>query len=83
MKMKIELFKKKTFGGLERVPYDSAEFDSMAKAREIAFADGQRRGADEAVVASIGSAIVRERWMRDGEWWIRRQGCTTGSESWL
>jgi hypothetical protein len=62
MKMKIELFKQ-----LERIPYPSAEFESMAKAREVAFTDGKRRDADEIVIALINSAVVRERWIRDGE----------------
>lgn len=70
MKMKIELFKKQA-GELKRIPYVSAAFDGMAKAREVAFADGGRRGADEAVIASEGSALVQERWVRDGEQWKR------------
>jgi hypothetical protein len=68
MKIKIELFKQ-----LERIPYPSAEFESMAKAREVAFAEGKRRGADAIVIASIDSRLVRERWTRDGERWTRFQ----------
>jgi hypothetical protein len=70
MQMKIELFKNAA-NRLEPVPYDSAAFDSMAKAREVAFADGKRRGVDEVAIVSIGSPLVRERWVRDGAQWKR------------
>lgn len=68
MKMKIELFQNR-LGKLECVPYVSAAFESMAKARGVAFADGKRRGADEISITSMGAPLVRERWVRDGEQW--------------
>lgn len=69
MKMKIELFKKA--GELKRVPYESAAFDSMVKAREVAFAEGKRRDADEVAIVSVGSTLVRERWVPNGAQWKR------------
>ena len=70
MKMKIELFKSKS-NRLEGIPYGSAEFASMAQAREVGFVDGKRLGADEIAIVSIGSPLVRERWVRDGAQWKR------------
>ena len=70
MKMKIELFKNRS-DGLECIPYGSAEFVSMVAARDVGFADGKRLGADEIAIVSIGSPLVRERWVRDGAQWKR------------
>lgn len=84
MKMKIELFENRS-NSLECIPYGSAEFVSMAEARQVAFADGKRLGADELAIVSIGSPLVRERWVRDGAQWKRfkppRFG--TGYPPWL
>ena len=70
MKMKIELFKSSS-SRLECIPYGSAEFASLAEAREVAFTDGKHLGADELAIVSIGSPLVRERWVRDGAQWKR------------
>lgn len=70
MKMKIELFKGSS-NKLEYIPYRSAEFTSMAEARKVSFADGKRLGADEISIVSIGSPLVRERWVPDGAQWKR------------
>lgn len=68
--MKIELFENRS-DGLVDMPYGSAEFVSMAEARDVAFADGKRLGADEIAIVSIGSPLVRERWVRDDAQWKR------------
>lgn len=85
MKMKIELFENRS-NSLERIPYGSAEFVSMAEARKVAFADGKRLAADEIAIVSIGSPLVRERWVRDGAQWKRFKPLVrfgTGYPPWL
>jgi hypothetical protein len=80
MKMMTERFKNRSESGKppEPVPYKSAAFESTAKAREVACAEGKRRGADEILIASVGSPLVRERWKRDGAGWKRFKARVVG-----
>ena len=75
MKLSIRFFADPSGTNVLPLPlaYPVGEFDTVEKARKIAFADATRPGAYaySIIIESADGGPISERWVRDGDQWRR------------